>query len=282
MISTLGLCSDPWECAMTEREHLDTQRDALEAVPARTASTNEHNQSALARYLAALEHTDEHEPVTPSQDRLYRRLQNNTVADVMTRAVVSVPADATFKQIVDVMGGHRIGAVPVVDEAGSVLGIVSTSDLLAKIVIGGDSHARIEGPRAAQETTQRKASAETAAELMTAPAVTARATQSVVDAARIAAAAHVRRLPVIDAHGQLVGIVARSDLLRVFRCDDAAIRAYLVDAVLARQLELDQLAVTVEVDDGVVTLRGEVDRKSRRASLVSAVRAVAGVTGVHD
>jgi CBS domain-containing protein len=267
---------------MSEREHFDTQREAVSAAPTHMTSTSEHYDSALARYLAAVGHTDERVADTGTHGPVYWRLENNTVSDVMTRAVVSVPADATFKQIVDAMGKHHVGAVPVVDADHRVLGVVSTSDLLAKVVTGGDPQARIKGPRASQRTTHQKAQAETADELMTAPAVTVGPSRSVVDAARAAAAAHVRRLPVVDAHGALIGIVSRSDLLRVFHRDDAAIREYLVDTVLAAQLALEQLNVTVDVHDGVVTLRGEVDRKSRSAALVSSVRAVAGVTAVHN
>lgn len=267
---------------MSEREYFDTQREALTAAPAHTAPTAEHYHSALERYLAAVGGSQEQLPDGPARRRIFWRLENNTVADVMTGAVVSVSADASFKQIVETMGRHRIGAVPVVDTDGKVLGVVSTSDLLAKVVTGGDPRARIKGSRATQKTTHVKAQAETAAELMTAPAVTVGPAWPVVEAAREAAAAHVRRLPVIDANGVLVGIVSRSDLLRVFHRDDAAIRKYLVDTVLAAQLGLEQLAVTVDVHDGVVTLRGEVDRKSRSAALVSAVRPVAGVVGVHN
>ena len=267
---------------MSEREHFDARREAVAASPTHTAPITEHYHSALERYLAAVGRTEERPPDGPARNPVYWRLENNTVGDVMTRAVVSVPPDASFKQIVETMGSHRIGAVPVVDADRKVLGVVSTSDLLAKVVTGGDPRPRINGPRSAQKTTQLKAQAEVAAELMTAPAITVGPRQSVVDAARQAAAAHVRRLPVIDVQGVLVGIVSRSDLLRVFHRDDAAIRKYLVDTVLAGQLGLEQLAVTVDVHDGVVTLRGEVDRKSRSAALVSAVRPVAGVTGIHN
>ena len=117
---------------------------------------------------------------------------------------------------------------------------------------------------------------------MTAPPIITTSDTPVVEAARIAAVSRVRRLPVVDRPGVLVGIVSRSDLLRVFRRDDEEIREHLVDDVLAREIELDQLTVEVEVRDGIVTLCGEVDRKSRAASLVAAVHSVAGVVGVHD
>jgi CBS-domain-containing membrane protein len=208
-------------------------------------------------------------------------LENNLVRDVMTTSVVSVTVDAPFKAIVDTLGTYRVSAVPVVDAEYKVLGVVSESDLLAKVVAGGDPRVRVGAGRAEKAARRRKSHAETARELMRSPAVTVRPEASVVHAARLAAIEHVRRLPVVDAQGVLVGIVTRSDLLRVFLRDDRDIRDHL-ESVFADQFAIDTSAVDISVCDGVVTLTGQVERRGLIAPLLDAVRTTAGVIGVHD
>lgn len=271
---------------MSDREHID---DALAAATSAPRPPAERNQLALQRYLAALGRVTPQRPCSGKAaggDGGWR-LENGTVADVMTRDVISVPADASLREIVDTLVRHGVGAVPVVDPHRMLVGVVSASDLLGPLVTAPDPPGEITRPHAARPKAGRHAGegtthAETARELMTAPPITTTPDTSVVEAARTAAAAGVHRLPVVGPPGDLVGIVSRSDLLRVLRRDDEAIRAHLVDNVLAREIELDQLAIEVEVHEGVVTLCGEVDRKSRVGSLLAAVHSVAGVVDVHD
>jgi len=109
---------------------------------------------------------------------------------------------------------------------------------------------------------------------MTAPPETIGPNASIVHAARAAAKAHVRRLPVIDDQGVLVGIVTRSDLLRVFLRGDAEI--------LTLRFCTDASSIDVTVQDGVVTLTGQLERRLLIAPLLEATRAVAGVVSAHD
>lgn len=264
---------------MSDREPLEAECGTA-AATSYPRSTADRNRLALERYLAALGCVAEQRPspVSAARGDLGRRLENATVADVMTNDVVSVPEDAPFQQIVDALVQNRIDAVPIVDPRRKVLGVVSASDLLAKLVTGTDQRSRVGGRHAARGRAQ----AETARDLMNAPPITTTPSTPVVEVARIAAVARVHRLPVVDPAGVLVGVVSRSDLLRVLRRADREIREHLVDDVLAREIELDQLTIEVEVRDGIVTLSGEVDRKSRVASLLAAVHPVAGVVGVHN
>jgi CBS-domain-containing membrane protein len=266
---------------MSEWQRFEAAREAQAEVTRRTGPTSERYSSALARYVAAVGDIAEHESGHRGtlSEELRWNIEQNLVRDVMTRRVVCVSEDATFKEIVDLLARHRISAVPVVDAELRVVGVVSESDLLATVVAGGDPRARIGAGHSARVQARRKSRAETAGELMNSPAVTTSPDTSVVHAARAAAMAYVRRLPVVDANATLVGIVARSDLLRVFLRDDEKIRAHLV-GVLADQYCIG--TVTVDVHDGVVTLRGQVERRHLITALVDAVRATAGVVGVHD
>jgi CBS-domain-containing membrane protein len=103
---------------------------------------------------------------------------------------------------------------------------------------------------------------------------------SVVEAARLMDRARVKRLPVVDADGELVGIVSRRDLLSVFLRLDEAIRGEVVDDVFRRVLFVEPPQVSVEVHDGVVTLAGELEQKGLVEIAERLCRAVDGVVDV--
>jgi CBS domain-containing protein len=268
---------------MSDRERFEATQESSAAAATHTGPIAERHESALGRYLGAVSNVPEHE--LRSDETLYDEyswnLENNVVRDVMTEDVICVTGDTPFKEIVNTLSKHRVSAVPVVDADQKVLGVVSESDLLAKVVTGGDPEARIEDGPSPRVQTRRKSHGEVARELMSSPAVTIHAECSVVHAARVGAMARVRRLPVVDAIGSLVGIVTRSDLLRVFLRNDEEIGTHIV-AMFASQFCMDTTAVNIAVHDGVVTLTGEVERRLLIRPLLDAVRATAGVVGVHD
>ena len=204
-----------------------------------------------------------------------------TVDDVMTTPVVTVTADAPYRAVVDTLIEHRFSAVPVVDDFQRVTGIVSEADLLCKIEFAGDSSPRIfEGRRRRAERS--KANAHTAGELMSAPAVVVLRCVSIAVAAQLMDREHVKRLPVVDGMGRLVGIVTRSDLLRVHRRPDADILADVRDGILHVFLIEDSETVLADVKDGVVTLTGDAGRWSAVDIADHLIRQVAGVVEVVD
>jgi CBS domain-containing protein len=138
------------------------------------------------------------------------------VEDVMTTKVVTVEQEAPFKTIVRLLEEHRISAVPVVDKHAVVVGVVSEADLLAKerYPHGRSGLGAVEGPW--NRAALHKAEGVIAAELMSSPPVTVQLGSTIAEAARLAAGAGVKRLPVVDGQRRLVGIVTRSDLLKVF------------------------------------------------------------------
>jgi CBS-domain-containing membrane protein len=127
-----------------------------------------------------------------------------------------------------------------------------------------------------------KAAGETAAELMSTPAVTITPGASVADAARLMYERGVKRLPVVDDSGQLVGIVSRIDVLSVFTKPDAQIRDDVLRQVIAGNFALDPAAFEVRVNWGVVTITGRVDSYDPARHLIDTVRRVDGVIGVRD
>lgn len=203
-------------------------------------------------------------------------MQHRTVGDLMTQGVVQVHKDASFKTIAGLLADNDVTAVPVVDDLRHPLGVVSEADLVVRIAERPDPA----GPVVYTPSTLADATAGddvTAEALMTAPAECARPEWTVVEAARAMEAGGVKRLPVVDEAGQLVGIVSRGDLLRVFLRRDTALREEISRDLLVRTLGLAPTSLTVEVADGRVTLKGRVDS----AELVPVIeRLCLGVDGV--
>lgn len=135
------------------------------------------------------------------------------VDDVMTRAVVAVGRNALFKDIVERMERWHVSALPVLEGDGRVAGVVSEADLLPKEEFWDNNPATF--TRLHRGADLAKAGARTAERLMSAPAVTVRSGAPAAEATRIMAERHVKRLPVVDAGGVLVGVISRRDLLGV-------------------------------------------------------------------
>ncbi|MEH1058926.1 CBS domain-containing protein [Micromonospora sp. CPCC 206171] len=204
------------------------------------------------------------------------------VGDVMTRNVATVGEETPYRDIVDVLIRRGVSAVPVVDGFRRVLGVVSEADLLHKVERAGNPDQRrvFEGRR--RRVAREKADALVAKELMTAPAVTTYPESSLPAAARLMDQEVVKRLPVLDDLGRLVGIVTRSDLLRVHLRSDAEIREDVVQEVLRRVLAVRDGLVTVRVRDGEVILDGRLDRRSAAYLAVRLAGQVSGVVRVID
>jgi CBS domain-containing protein len=203
-----------------------------------------------------------------------------SVKDIMTTQVVAVKRGATFKEMAARLRQDRVSAFPVVDDDGKVIGVVSEADMLAKEVLSGDHLGVLTAMLHRRE--KEKADALTAGELMTHPAVTVTPGDSVEHAARLMYTLQVKRLPVIDPGGQLVGIISRTDVLAVFDRSDEEIRREIVGHVVAREFLDDPGLFTVTVQAGVVTVEGDPKTVSLGRELVRAIRHVPGVVAVRD
>jgi CBS-domain-containing membrane protein len=203
------------------------------------------------------------------------------VDDVMTTAVVTVSQDAPYREVVDLLVGHRFSAVPVVDDFQHVTGVVSEADLLRKIEYAGAEEPRLfEGRRRRGERI--KASARTVADLMSMPPVIVPASTSLAAAARLMDTEGVKRLPVVDDLGRLIGIVSRGDLLKVHLRPDDELLAEVESDVLRTFLADETDTAQAAVRDGVVTLTGRVDRISTKDIAARLIRKIPGVVAVVD
>jgi CBS domain-containing protein len=205
----------------------------------------------------------------------------STVRDIMTTNVVTVHANASFKDIAMRLRENLVSAFPVLGDDGTVIGVVSEADLLLKEAFEeaapGDGE-----PGILRGLAKEKARAGTAADLMSRPAVTVAPEDSVEHAARLMYARGVKRLPVTDAAGHLVGIVSRADVLSVFGRPDEEIRGQIVDELICGEFGADPGRFSVRVKDGVVTMTGRPGSVSLGRDLLTRARHVQGVVAVRD
>jgi CBS domain-containing protein len=196
-----------------------------------------------------------------------------TVAEVMTKDVVTVAPSERFKICADLMRIHGVSALPVVVAGNRVAGIVSEADLMRRVAALPDE------PGLPARVIRGGV---TAAEVMTTDVVTIEPTATVAAAARLMFERNVKRLPVVDSTGRLIGIVSRADVLRIFLRSDESIRKEVSHGLLNELPLLGRGRIDVTVKDGVVKLHGEVESGSLTGLLVRLVAAVAGVVGVEN
>jgi len=207
----------------------------------------------------------------------------STVKDVMTTRVIFVRKGASFREMAATLREHRISAFPVLDDDRKVIGVVSEADLLTKQALDSGEDGMpgmITGLLRYRE--QGKARGITAADLMTSPPVTVRPEDTVEHAARLMYMRRVKRLPVVNAAGRLVGIISRADVLSVFDRPDSEIRAEITNDVMREEFLIDPKRLTVTVKDGVVTLEGTPGNTVVGHEILRRVRHVQGVVAVRD
>jgi CBS domain-containing protein len=210
-------------------------------------------------------------------------MMKSTVREVMSTRVIWVRKDATFREMAVAIRERRVSAFPVLDDAGKVVGVVSEADLLTKEALDSEPDGMpgmITG--ILRRKDQEKARGITAGDLMTSPPVTVKPDDTVEHAARLMYTRRVKRLPVVDAAGHLVGIISRADVLAVFDRSDREMRNEIINDVLHEEFLIDPKGFTVTVKDGIVTLKGTPGTAAVGHEIVRRVRHVQGVIAVRD
>lgn len=204
-----------------------------------------------------------------------------TVKDVMSAHPISVQKNASLKEIAARFRELRVSALPVLADDGTVIGVLSEADLMAKQVLAEEQdHMRGRAASVMHRRELRKVDAITAGDLMTSPAVMAGSGDTVEHAARLMYASGLKLLPVTDAAGRLTGVVSRTDLLAVFDRSDDDIRVEITTQVIPRLSEPSWYWVTVQ--DGIVNLEGTPETAAIGRQVLAAVRRVQGVVAVRD
>jgi CBS-domain-containing membrane protein len=208
------------------------------------------------------------------------------VADVMTRGVAAVHTETPLKDVAALMVERGISGVPVVDEAGVVVGVVSEADFVIKERgVAGVRHRLLAGIFGESKRTQAelaKIEATTAGEAMTSPAITVEAADTLQWAAEQMANRKINRLPVVEG-GRLVGIVTRADVVRAFVRTDAELERLVREEVLAKTAYgMEPETFDVSVRGGVVRLAGRVDRRSLAQTIGEVTHTLGGIVGVES
>jgi CBS domain-containing protein len=204
------------------------------------------------------------------------------ISQIMTTEVVTVSPDTPLKDVAALLVRHRIAGLPVCEPDGTVVGVVSEGDILWKetgLRVGANGMiARILN---VADGDDKRIGAMTAGEAMTAPAATIEPGATVAQAAKLMIDRQINRLPVVH-EGTLVGIVARSDLVRAFLRSDEAIEHEIAEDVLLRMLWIDPDTVSISVENGNVTLTGTVENRSAAELTETYVRRIPGVVTVNS
>lgn len=205
---------------------------------------------------------------------------SSTVKDVMSTHVIAVRRSAQYKEMAAMLRNQRVSAFPVIDDENKVIGVVSETDLLTKEALEGSV------PRTVQGMTRQRVRSQvngvTAADLMTRPAVTIGPDETVTDAARLMYSRRVKRLPVVNDDGTLIGIVTRSDVLSVYSKPDPQIRNEITEDLILGTFHCDPGRFTVIVKDGIVTVEGTPETTQVGLDIIDAVRHMEGVVAVRD
>lgn len=209
-------------------------------------------------------------------------MSHRKISEVMSTDVATVRMETPFKDVARMLARRDVSAAPVVDADGRVLGVVSQADLLVKQSTQEPDWRRSPAAWWRRRRNTRRAGATNAGELMSTPAITVRATATVVSGARKLTVHNIKRLPVLDDAGKLVGIVSRKDLLTVFLRPDAEIREDIVRNVFEFGLGMpvSPAVLTVTVHDGKVTLEGQIELKSQLDLVEQMARHIDGVVDV--
>ena len=207
-----------------------------------------------------------------------------TIRDVMTSPVVTVRRETPLKDVARLLIDHGVSGVPVVDDAGAVVGVISEGDFLVKEQGAEEIRhrrlARLFGESREARALLEKVEARTAGEAMTSPAITVAPGSAIRDGAALMTRRSVNRLPVVD-DGRLVGIVTRADLLRAYLRTDAELERVVRHDVILRMMWLDPAAFEITVRNGEASIAGNVERRSTAEIIEASVRMVPGILAVH-
>ncbi len=215
-------------------------------------------------------------------------------SDVMVHNVVTIGPKAAVLEAAKLLGENDISALPVVDEDGNVVGIISEADLMRREELDTEKkhYWWIEAvtPASMLANEFAKSHGKTVEEVMSKHVISAKANASLAEIATLLERNRIKRVPIIE-QGKIVGIVSRANLVQALASTNAvctettnADRAIRLEVLsrLADQSWTDFGERNIIVSDGEVHIWGLVGSSEERAALTTLVKNVPGVTGVKD
>ncbi len=214
--------------------------------------------------------------------------------DVMVSPVITVEENETVRNVAKLLIDKRISAVPVVDRAGKLVGIVTEADLMRRVEAGTERRYPwwlslfTEDSALAADYVQSHATK--VKELMTRKVTTAAPGTPLVEIAELFEKRHIKRVPIVNEGGDLVGIVSRANIIQAIASARPRLEISLPDATIREKL-LEELQrqpwahvhrLNVTVTNGAVDLWGFVESDKARQAIVVAAETMPGVLAVND
>ncbi|WP_024508755.1 CBS domain-containing protein [Bradyrhizobium sp. ARR65] len=214
--------------------------------------------------------------------------------DVMVSPVITVGENETVREVAGLLIENRISAVPVVDDAGKLVGIVTEADLMRRPEAGTERPSSwwvslLLGDRALA-ADYVKSRAVKVKDVMTRNVKTASPETPLYEIADLFEESHIKRVPILDEGGDLVGIVSRANIIQAVASARPKLETTLPDSQIREKL-LDELKrqpwsrlhkLNVTVTNGTVDLWGFVQSETERQAITIAAEAIPGVTAVSD
>jgi len=214
--------------------------------------------------------------------------------DVMVSPVITVRESATVREIAKILLEKRISAVPVVDNVGKLVGIVTESDLMRRAEAGTEHPyswwVHFLAGDATVAADYVKSHAAKVEDVMTSNVVTAIPETPLQEIATLLEEHQIKRVPIVDKVGNLVGIVSRANLIQVVASARPTLEMTLPDSTIRQKL-LDELKrqswahahnLGVTVTNGVVDLWGYAQSSEERKAIRVAAENISGVIAVND
>ncbi len=195
------------------------------------------------------------------------QLPTMNVVDLMTTEVIAVSRDTGLREAARLMFRNRVSGLPITEPDGTLAGIITEADFLRLEV------ERQEGNRGQSDTV---------GDVMSRGVVTVRPDAEIYEAAKIMATQEVKRLPVVDADDRLLGVISRADIVSLYTRPDDVIEDEIREDLIRRVLLIDPDGIQVDVANGVVNLRGEVETRSEARMLEELTNRLDGVLRVES
>lgn len=217
------------------------------------------------------------------------------VSEVMHGEVVVVTPGTPIRDAVRLMLERRISGLPVVDDSGAAVGIVTEGDLLRRAELGTEKRTPAWrgwlGASAIEATNYVRSHAQRVGEVMTVPLIGVTPDTDLTEVVALMEARRIRRIPVLE-NGRVAGIVTRADLLRQLQrllpaadarpVADAELRRRILTSLKAQRWARSDTSVDLKVEDGIVELLGVVTDPRQRQAIRVLAENMPGVRGVVD
>jgi CBS-domain-containing membrane protein len=216
-------------------------------------------------------------------------------ADVMVSRVITVTPETSVREIASILLSNRISAVPVVDDRGALVGIVSEGDLIHRVEAGTERKyswwLKLFNDKGAMARDYLKSHATRAADVMTRGMISAPPDMPLAELASLLEKHRIKRVPIVDG-GKLVGIVSRANLIQAIAAlrRDIVVESSVADSVLRDRISseitshllADVSQINVIVHDGVVELWGGAGSRDEKNAIRVAAELIPGVRKVED